>query len=249
MARYFIELSYKGTHYNGFQVQPTGVTIQGVLEKALATFYRTAIPLTGSSRTDSGVHALQNYFHTDTEVLLLPQHVYHLNALLPRDVVVKNIIPVAETAHARFDALYRRYRYFIHFKRDPFLVETSWYYPYPLNADLLDEAAAILLLQDDFTSFSKRNTQAHTMICKLNSSEWVAKENGLEYMVSGNRFLRGMVRALVGSMLQVGRGKINLETFGNIIAAKDCRLADFSTPPHGLFLEEVAYPQNYFTAS
>ncbi len=246
MHRYFIEVAYKGTKYAGFQVQPAGDTIQGRLETALQTFYRKAFDLKCSSRTDSGVHARQNYFHTDTEALLSVQDIYHINALLPGDIMVKNIWVMAPSAHSRFDAIARRYHYYLHTKPDPFIPDQSWYYPYPVDKTLLQEAAVIVLQTADFTSFSKRNTQAKTMLCSLTTSEWLFNENQMVYTVQGNRFLRGMVKALVGTMLQVGRRKITINRFEEIIASHNCTLADFSTPPHGLFLEAVLFPANYF---
>jgi tRNA pseudouridine38-40 synthase len=238
--RYLIEVAYKGTQYAGFQVQENAPTIQWALQKVLQQFYRQPIELTGSSRTDAGVHAWQNFFHTDVETALFePRHVYNLNAMLPGDIVIKQIVPVPDTLHCRFHAAYRRYQYFIYQQKDPFLADRAWYVPYPLDLEKLNAAAAELLQHEDFTSFSKRNTQTHTMVCKLTHSKWHIKDGQYVYTVQANRFLRGMVRGLVGTMLQVGRGKIDLERFRQIIVAKDCTQADFSTPAHGLFLAEV----------
>lgn len=238
--RYFIELSYKGTRYAGFQVQDNAPTIQLEIEKALATFYRRPFSLTGSSRTDSGVHAKQNYFHADTDIEITAKHVYHINAILPADIYIRRIFKVDDALHSRFHATYRRYHYYISRSKDVFAQETSWYYPYQLDIDLLNEAAAVLMQYNDFTSFSKRNTQAFTRLCTLTKSEWEEGEK-LVYKVQSNRFLRGMVRGLVATQLQVGRGKISLADFKAIIEAKNCTRADFSAPPHGLFLEEVGY--------
>lgn len=246
MGRYFMELSYKGTHYKGFQVQENAMTVQGEVEKALAILQRTTITLTGSSRTDAGVHALQNYFHFDTGEDLLPNLVYKLNAILSRDIAVKRIIPVSEQSHCRFDAIYRGYRYYLARERDPFLQERSWYYPYALDRGLLEQAAAMVMEWTDFTSFSKRNTQAKTAICRIDRSEWKEEGGCLVYEVRGNRFLRGMVRALVATMLKVGRGKISLEEFRGIMEARDCTVASFAAPGAGLFLVEVGYPEGYW---
>lgn len=244
--RYFIELQYKGTHYAGFQTQQNAATIQGKVETALQTYYRQPFQLTGSSRTDAGVHARQNYFHFDATLAVTYRDIYHLNALLPRDIVIKNIVAVHADAHSRFDAVYRKYRYHLHQLPDPFIVDYSWYYPFPVNEAQLNDVAQVLLAYEDFTSFSKRNTQTKTMICQLQKSKWERQGNGLVYEVQGNRFLRGMVKALVGTMLQVARGKITLDKFRDIISAKDCTLADFSPPSHGLFLEQVAFSDGYF---
>jgi tRNA pseudouridine38-40 synthase len=237
--RYFIEVAYDGSRYAGFQVQENANTIQAEVEKALYTFYKTSFVLTGSSRTDAGVHALQNFFHTDTDFDLPLRNIYNLNALLPDDIVIKNIMPVSESAHCRFDAGSRTYHYFIHAEKDPFLRGKAFYYPYKLNIEKLNEAAAILMEYRDFTSFSKRNTQALTKLCTVVQSAWVQQGNQLIYTVQANRFLRGMVKGLVGTMLHVGRGKKTIAEFRKIIEAKDCALADFSVAAHGLFLVKV----------
>ena len=266
MPRYFIEVSYKGTAYCGFQVQKNGITIQSEVEKALTIYFKQSFSLTGSSRTDAGVHALQNFFHFDTEQPLrgndnsnqsskvlflgadlaadnvgLGEAFYHLNAILPKDIVIKRIFQVDEDAHCRFDAIGREYRYYIYWNKDPFLQDRAYYFPYHLDKEKLQEAATLLLGNKDFTSFSKRNTQVNNFICTLQKSEWLVEEDRLYYCVKANRFLRGMVKGLVGTMLRVGTGKISLEDLGIIIKSKDCTLADFSVPAHGLFLIEVEF--------
>jgi tRNA pseudouridine38-40 synthase len=241
MPRYFIEVSYKGTRYSGFQVQQNANSIQAEVQKALKIYYRTDFQLTGSSRTDAGVHALQNFFHFDSPTLITDE-TYHLNAILPNDIVVKKIYEVKEDAHCRFDAISREYRYIIYQQKDPFLEESAWYYPYSIDLDLLQQAANEITRHTDFTSFSKRNTQVHTFQCNIITSQWSWENDCLIYYVKGNRFLRGMVRGLVGTMLQAGRQKITLDQFRSIIETKDCTKADFSVPPHGLFLVKVNYP-------
>lgn len=241
MARYFLELAYKGTAYSGFQVQDNAQTIQSEVEKALQILFRQPYELTGSSRTDAGVHANQNYFHFDTDQAIIEKHVYNLNAILPQDIAVKGIYPVSNTSHCRFDAIAREYKYFIYGKKDPFLKESAWLYPYPLNLDLLQQAAQILREYRNFTSFSKRNTQVNNYQCTLEISEWANKGSLLTYTVRGNRFLRGMVRGLVGTMLKLGRGQTSMAEFREIIEALDCTKADFSTPAQGLFLNRVMY--------
>lgn len=240
--RYFLEVSYKGTAYAGFQVQKNANTIQAEIEKVLSVVLKHPIELTGSSRTDSGVHALQNFFHFDFEQTVVPAIVYNLNAILPRDIVVRAIFPVSKDAHCRFEALHRQYRYCLNAKKDPFSTDTSWYYPYSLDIELLNKAASLLLNYTDYTSFSKLNSQAFTNQCTITKSEWKLNGHLLEYHVQSNRFLRGMVRGLVGTMILVGRGKTSLKSFEEILLAKDCSLANFATPAHGLFLVEVAYP-------
>jgi tRNA pseudouridine38-40 synthase len=247
MNRYFLEVTYKGTNYAGFQVQENAVTIQYEVEKVLAVFFRQPIALTGSSRTDTGVHARQNYFHFDTGISIPQKAVYNLNAMLPPDIAINRLIPVKEGAHSRFDALAREYEYFIYQYKAPFLNDRAYYFPYTLNLPAMQQAAAIILEYRDFTSFSKRNSQVKTHNCTIMYSEWVEREGGLiVYRVKANRFLRGMVRGLVGTMLQVGRGKLSLEGFRQVIEALDCSQADFAVPGHGLFLVKVVYPDGYF---
>jgi len=245
MKRYFIELSYDGTGFGGFQIQSNTVTIQGVLEDALAIIYRQPIELTGASRTDAGVHALQNFFHFDTEVLIEPKHLYNLNSILPNSVVVHAIYKVPNDAHARFDAVKRSYIYRIHKAKNPFLEGRSWLYPYPTSTKVLQEAAAALLLYTDFESFSKKSTSVNTFECNISKALWVEEEQNLSFHIDANRFLRGMIRGLVGTMLQVGRGQLTMEQWHEIIRSKDAQRVDFSTPAHGLYLSGIKYP-DYF---
>jgi tRNA pseudouridine38-40 synthase len=223
-------------------VQQNGDTIQGQVEKALTIVCRTPINLTGSSRTDAGVHALQNFFHFDVENIFDPFLIYNINALLPLDIVVKSVFPVPTDAHSRFQATSREYRYHLTTTKDPFITETAWYYPFSVDINLLHQASAMLFNHTDYTSFSKRNTQVLTKECTIIKSNWSVTNSNLTYTVEANRFLRGMVRGLVGTMLLVGRKKITLEEFEEIIQAKDCTKASFATPAHGLFLVKVQYP-------
>ena len=241
MARYFIEVAYRGAAYSGFQWQENANTIQQELERAFLTLQRQSVQLTGSSRTDAGVHALQNFFHFDFEEALHPQFIYKINAILPGDIVVRSVKPVSDDAHCRFDATSRTYEYFIYKRKDPFLEDRAWYFPYTVNKEVLEQAAEILTQYNDFTSFSKRNTQVKTFACTILESRWKEEENGMVYRVRANRFLRGMVRALVATMLQVGRGTISIDEFRAIIDARDCTKASFAAPAHGLFLVEVAF--------
>ncbi len=243
MPRYFIEVSYKGTNYSGFQVQKNANSIQAEIERALSVFFKQTFSLTGSSRTDAGVHALQNYFHFDSEIPLEEKKgfVYNLNSILPPDIVIKRIFPVAENAHCRFDAVSRKYKYYIFRNKNPFLQDRAFYYPYPLDVNKLNDAAKLLMNYKDFTSFSKRNTQVKDFICDLKKSEWIEEEETLVYSVEANRFLRGMVKGLVGTMLRVGTGKMTLNEFEDIIKNRDCTKADFSVDSKGLFLVSVNY--------
>ncbi|MBM3413591.1 MAG: tRNA pseudouridine(38-40) synthase TruA [Bacteroidetes bacterium] len=239
MPRYFLEVAYKGTPYSGLQSQENAWTVQAAIEKAFATLQRVQVNMTGSSRTDAGVHALQNFFHFDTDELIHSQFIYKMNAILPPSIIVKSLQEVNADAHCRFDASYRHYQYYLYFTKDPFMEDRAWFYPYPLNRDLLNQAAAILLAVSDFTSFSKRNTQVKTFTCQLTESKWIEEQGCLVYSVKGNRFLRGMVRALVSTMTLVGSEKVSIDQFKEIIAAKDCTRASFVAPAHGLFLVKV----------
>ena len=263
MPRYFLEVSYKGTAYSGFQSQANANTIQAEIERVFEILFPHPSPLigegmgvrlTGSSRTDKGVHARQNFFHFDTN---FPIHlfkgikdkealIYKINAILPGDIVAKALFTVPGDAHCRFDAVSREYSYYIYNHKDPFLKERAFYYPYKLDLDKLQQAAAIIIDYKDFTSFSKRNTQAKTFLCNIEQSHWFVEENYLVYNVKANRFLRGMVRALTATMLKVGRNTISIQEFKNIIEAKDCTKASFAVPPQGLFLLSVQYPDSYF---
>jgi len=240
MPRYFIEVSYKGANYSGFQIQQNANSIQAEVEKALKIFYKEEYKLTGSSRTDAGVNALQNYFHFDS-LAIVEDGSYHINAIIPQDIVVKRIFQVQPESHSRFDAISREYIYNIYQHKDPFLADRAYFYPYTLNIELLQQAAAEIVKHSDFTSFSKRNTQAKTTICCITASYWKQEGGMISYHVTSNRFLRGMVRGLVGTMLQVGKGKITLAQFIDIIEAKDCTKADFAVPPQGLFLKKVNF--------
>jgi len=249
MPRYFLELAYKGTRYSGFQIQENAVTVQWEMEKAMGILYRQPFSLTGSSRTDAGVHAAKNYFHFDTALDIDPQSIYHLNAILPPDIVVKIIQKVKEDAHCRFNAIAREYEYYIYQQKDPFKADRAWFYPYALDLNSLQETASLLLEYRDFTSFSKRNTQVNNFNCTLEYSYWEKNEDFLVYRVKANRFLRGMIRGLVGTMVKTARGKITADQFRAVIASKDCTKADFTSPAHGLFLINVIYPESVFSCS
>lgn len=246
MNRYFIEVYYRGTEFAGFQVQANAVTIQSELEKALKVLLHVDVELTGSSRTDTGVHARQNYFHFDLPFKIHNSRTYNLNAILPRDIAVRKILNVSPEDHCRFDAIAREYCYSIYRFKDPFLDDRAYYFPYSIDIDLLREASQVIVGTHDFTSYSKRNTQVKTFICTIERSEWVQEGHEFRYRVRGNRFLRGMVRGLVGTMLRVGRGQMTIDHFRGVLEARDCSRADFSVPGKGLCLEKVVYPDGYF---
>ena len=242
MSRYFLEVSYRGTAYSGFQSQQnTGKTIQAEVEKAFAVLQREEVAMTGSSRTDAGVHALQNYFHFDYEGEIHPQFLYKVNAILPEDIVIRKLVPVNVEAHCRFDAVSREYRYYIYRRKDPFLQDRAFYFPYRLSVEKMREAAEVVKGYTDFTTFSKRNTQVKTFECRILESEWEMEGEKLVYHVRANRFLRGMVRALTATMLQVGRGRMDMEGFRGVIESRDCTKASFAVPARGLFLERVEF--------
>lgn len=242
MPRYFIEVSYVGTSFGGFQIQSNQQTVQGELENALVTLYRQPISLTGASRTDAGVHAYQNFLHFDTDLVIESKHIYNLNAILPNSVVVQGIYKVPPEAHSRFDAVKRAYTYQIHRVKSPFLEGRSWYYPFTLDAELLQMAANTLLNHTDFESFSKKNTNVASFECQITKAIWFQTEDKLEFQIESNRFLRGMIRGLVGTMLQVGREHITLMQWDEIINSKDEQRVDFSTPAYGLYLSAINYP-------
>ena len=251
MKRYFLEVAYAGGRYSGFQIQDNALTVQSEVERALEVIFRRTIELTGSSRTDAGVHALQNFFHFDSPEEMPVASLYNVNAILPGDIVVKSMREVKAGTdgilpHSRFTARSREYRYYIYRAKNPFLSDRAYFYPYTVDLTLLQEAAGIIPVYTDFSSFSKRKTQVKTFDCTIMISRWEEQENCIVYHVKGNRFLRGMVRGLVGTMLQVGRGKITIEELKEIIEKRDCTLADFAVPAHGLFLTAVNYPENIF---
>ena len=254
MPRFFLQVGYKGTRFSGSQIQANALTVQAELEKALFVYFRIPVELTGSSRTDAGVHALENFYHFDLDPGAIEKHawdqpggaersLYNLNAILPSDVVIGRVYPVSPDAHARFDALSREYHYFVYRTKDPFMDDRGYYFPYSLDPDRLAEAAAIVLKNNDFSSFSKRGAQSRTPLCRIEESVWQTDGATWRYTVRANRFLRGMVRGLVGTMLQVGRGKLSIADFEEVIRAADPGKADFSTPGRGLFLARVRYPE------
>lgn len=240
--RFFIEVSYKGTKLSGFQIQKEAPTVQGFIQEALFTLLKRPIALQGASRTDAGVHAIQNYFHFDTDCGFEAEAVSHsLNSILPREIAIKRIFEVANDMHARFSALYREYNYYIIDHKNPFYTDTAYLYFKKLDLVQLNLAAKELCNHKDFTTFSKLHTQVYTNDCDIMLSQWSKKEDLLMYHVKANRFLRGMVRALVGTMLKVGTGAITLDDFRAIILSKNCGQAYFDAPAKGLFLAHVAY--------
>ena len=242
MKRYFLELCYDGATFGGFQIQNNVDTIQGAVQAALKTLYRADIELTGASRTDAGVHALQNFFHFDTDTVITQKQVYNLNAILPNTIVIKAIYEVPATAHCRFDATTRSYIYKLHTQKDPFLEGRSWYYPFPIDFNLLNQATQTLLNFTHYESFSKKNTSVNTFECSVSKALWQVEGTNLYFHIDSNRFLRGMIRGLVGTLLQVGRGQITVEDWMDIVASNNEQRVDFSTPAYGLYLSAIQYP-------
>ncbi|NBU81510.1 MAG: tRNA pseudouridine(38-40) synthase TruA [Flavobacteriaceae bacterium] len=245
--RYFIELAYKGTNYHGWQYQPGVNTVQETINKALSLLLKTEIDIVSAGRTDTGVHAKQMYAHFDYETEIdTPKLIHKLNSFLPKDIVVFTIIKVAEGAHARFDATKRTYEYHIHSGKDAFENEGSYLFQSPLDIAKMNEACQILIKHNDFECFSKVNTDVYTFNCMIFEAYWTrfgAKQNGnkLVFTIAADRFLRNMVRAIVGTMLNIGTGKISLADFEKIIESKDRSQAGFSVPAHGLYLTKIEY--------
>jgi tRNA pseudouridine38-40 synthase len=244
--RYFLEFSYKGTAYNGWQKQKNSLGVQQVLEEALAKILRTTVELTGSSRTDTGVHASQQFAHfdldkpvPDTDIII-----YKLNGMVPRDIAVKRMVSVPEDINSRFAATHRKYEYRISRLKNPFLIDEAYFLAAPLDVDAMNEAAALLLIHKDFESFSKVHTNVNNFRCTISEAVWIEKGEMLVFHVQANRFLRGMVRALVGTLLEVGKGKKSIADFEDIIVAKDRKKAGAQAPAEGLFLVEVGYPDS-----
>ncbi|MBK0384169.1 tRNA pseudouridine(38-40) synthase TruA [Pedobacter sp. SD-b] len=244
--RYFLEISYKGTAYHGWQTQPNAITVQEVLNKALHTFFRKPIETLGCGRTDAGVNATQFYLHFDLENDIAETDfsnvIKSLNGLLPYDIAIKNIIKVKNDAHARFDAVSRSYQYHIHFNKNPFKTETSWLVRDQLNVASMNFAAAILMQYEDFGAFCKANADNFTNICKITKAEWEVTHEGLIFHISANRFLRNMVRAIVGTLVEVGKGKLKSSDLHLIIQSQNRSSAGASVPACGLFLTSVKYP-------
>ena len=242
--RYFIELSYDGTNYHGWQIQPNAVTVQELLDSALSTVLRKPIETTGCGRTDTGVHAAQFFAHLDSKALGSGHQalVNSLNGILPPDIAIKRFIDIHPDAHARFDATQRSYQYHIHFGKDPFKLNRSWELRDKPDIALMNAAAAIMLGYTDFSCFSKSNTQTFTNNCKIVRAEWVESEGGLVFHISADRFLRNMVRAIVGTLIAIGRKELEPEAIRQIIESKNRSKAGTSVPACGLYLTEVKYP-------
>ena len=256
--RYFITLSYDGTRYHGWQVQPNGISVQGELQRALSLILRQDIQVTGAGRTDTGVHARMMVAHFDlnsqisilnsqisilnSQFSILSQLAYKLNRLLPSDIAIQKIEPVSDDLHARFSATSRTYRYFIHTCKSPFLRHYSWQTHYALDFPLMNEAAAMLLEYDDFGAFCKSHADVKTTLCKVTHAQWHQTSDCEWYFeITANRFLRNMVRAVVGTLIDVGRHRLSLDDFRKVIEGKQRTEAGESMPANALFLENITY--------
>lgn len=243
MFRYFIELSYNGTTYNGWQIQPHSPSVQEELNKALSTLLKQAINVVGAGRTDTGVHASFFVAHFDLpeEIQEVEQLIYKLNRFLGTQIAIGRIYAVSPDMHARFSAISRTYKYLIDKRKNPFTYSFS-YRPFPLpDIQLMNQACAILFEYDDFTSFSKLHTDTKTNICKIMQAEWQEVNDQLVFTIKADRFLRNMVRAIVGTLLEIGQGKITIGEFRRIIESKDRCRAGMSVPGNALFLCDIQY--------
>lgn len=244
MQRYFIYLSYDGTAYHGWQVQPNGISVQEEMQKALSTLLRQDIEIVGAGRTDAGVHARVMVAHFDFEQALdVVQLAYKLNRILPKDISVSKVMVVSADMHARFSAVKRTYHYYIHLHKDPFHRFYSCELHYELDFRLMNEAAAYLLECSDFAAFCKVHTDVKTTICKVTEARWIDDGGGCwHFVISADRFLRNMVRAVVGTLIDVGRHRLTLEQFKAVVEGKNRSNAGESMPGNALFLEDVKYP-------
>jgi tRNA pseudouridine38-40 synthase len=244
MARYVLEVMYDGTQFHGSQIQGALPTVQLAINKTLATLLRVPAETFGASRTDEGVHALCNFYHFDYEGDLRPDFMYKCNAVLPMGIAVRRIFRATNPEfNARFAATTRRYRYRIYRQKNPFLHGRALYYPFHLDLDILKQTAEIIPQFTHFESFSKRNTQSKTFTCRITTSHWEQTADELQYTVEGNRFLRGMVRGLVGTQIQVARQSLSVDDFRAIFHSNDCTKAYFNVTGNGLYLEHIGYPE------
>jgi tRNA pseudouridine38-40 synthase len=240
--RYFIKLAYNGTQYHGWQYQPNASSVQETMNKAVSVLLNSNINLMGAGRTDTGVHAKVMYAHFDFKTPIDVQKLVHkLNSYLPKDIVVYDIITVSDEAHTRFDATKRTYEYHINTFKDAFLQEQSWYFHHELDLDLMNQAAKLLFNHTDFQCFSKVNTDVNSFDCTIFQAHWKQEHSQLVFTISANRFLRNMVRSIVGTLVNIGLNKITLDDFNNIIESKNRDKAGFSVPAHGLYLTEIDY--------
>jgi len=243
--RYFIELSYNGNAYHGWQNQPKEISVQEVIEKALSLLLKETVSIMGAGRTDTGVHAQQMFAHFDTEIDFIEQDlVFKLNSFLPKDIAVHDIFKVKVDAHARFNALSRTYLYRITLQKNVFNFDNAYYVKQDLDVEKMKEASKILFQYKDFQCFSKVNTDVKTYHCDIMKAEWFFENKELHFVIKADRFLRNMVRAIVGTMVQIGLGKLQVEDLHTIIKSKNRSEAGFSVPAHALYLTKIEYPND-----
>ena len=240
--RFFITLSYCGTAYHGWQRQPHDTSVQEVLEGALSTVLRQPVAVTGAGRTDTGVNAAMMVAHFDCDIAIGQKVVHSLNGVLPHDIAVTSIVQVGDDAHARFDATSRTYRYLVHHAKSPFMHTHSWFCPHRLDYEMMNRAAARLLDYTDFTSFSKLHTDVKTNNCRIDKACWERQGDMWYFEITADRFLRNMVRAIVGTLVEVGLGKLTVDGFCRIIEQRNRCCAGTSMPGHALYLWEITYP-------
>ncbi|HEY3430849.1 MAG TPA: tRNA pseudouridine(38-40) synthase TruA [Cyclobacteriaceae bacterium] len=247
MPRFLFEISYNGKNYSGWQSQHNATGIQEVVEEALSKLLREEIKITGSGRTDTGVHCEQQFFHADIEKSFEKENlIFRLNTFLPKDIVIQSIQKIKPEASARYDATERTYQYRIIKNKNPFADGLAWHHFKPVNTKTMNKAAALLLGEHDFECFSKVKTDVNHFFCTIKKASWVEKDGALEFTITANRFLRGMVRAVVGTLLDVGTGKISMTEFQAIIKSKDRKKAGANVPAHALYLTKVKYPASIF---
>lgn len=247
MPRFFFEIAYNGTSFAGWQSQLNATGVQEVVEHALSKLLRSEIKIVGSGRTDTGVHCEQQFFHADIDKEFdKDQFLIRLNTFLPKAIVILSIRKVKDEAHARYSATERSYEYRITLTKNPFLEALALHYFKELNIQTMNRAAALLVGSHDFEAFSKVKTDVNNFLCTLKQAEWTQTDGLLVFQITANRFLRGMVRAIVGTLLEVGSGKLTVSDFASIIKSRDRRKAGMNAPPSGLFLTRVKYPSTIF---
>lgn len=247
MGRYFFEIAYNGKNYSGWQSQKNALGVQEVVEKCLTNLLGEKTEIVGSGRTDAGVHCEQQFFHADTkEEVLAGDFMFRLNAFLPKDIVIRQIFEVKPEVSARYDAIERAYRYEITRVKNPFLTASAWHFFKDVDVQTMNDAAALLLGEHDFECFSKVKTDVNHFRCEVKTARWEEQGEKLIFRISANRFLRGMVRSIVGTLLDVGTGKTSIEDFMGIINSKDRKKAGANVPAYGLYLASVKYRDDIY---